>query len=333
MLDQPDILPWHEALWARIARILAADKLPHALLLHGPAGVGKLSFANRLAGILICREPVAGLDSIKPCGLCTPCKQQSAVGARADVMRLELGEGERQIKIEQARDAIRFANQTAHYGGRKVLVVHPADSMNHNTANAMLKTLEEPPPGTVLILVTTQPARLLPTIRSRCQHLRFTYPAHDSSIKWLLHKGINQPANILAEANNAPIHALRMAEEKSIDWRYDRDMELHRLITERRSPSRLAQHWLQFEYRDIYEWLYDRVRRAQWANHGVQPEPGSSAELNELSLSLSLVDNEQLHGQLMLLATTLFNNINKQLCLESILFSLMEAAAADSKTV
>jgi len=140
---------------------MAGRRVPHALLFHGPAGVGKATAAGMLAAALLCRGPEA-----RPCGACPPCGRL-AHGNAYDFIRLEPDGA--QIKIEQVR-ALKDRLQ-AGTGG--VVIVEPADALNPSAANALLKTLEEPPAGWALVLVTARPDSMLSTIRSRCQAVRF----------------------------------------------------------------------------------------------------------------------------------------------------------------
>lgn len=144
-----------------LTRSMAARRVPHALLFHGPAGVGKATAAEMLAAALLCRGPER-----RPCGACAACGRL-AHGNAYDFIRLEPDGA--QIKIEQVR-ALKDRLQ-AGTGG--VVIVEPADAMNPSAANALLKTLEEPPPGWALVLVTARPESVLATIRSRCQAVRF----------------------------------------------------------------------------------------------------------------------------------------------------------------
>ncbi|MEP1594728.1 MAG: DNA polymerase III subunit delta', partial [Halieaceae bacterium] len=141
-LNLPEIstpLPWHSREWTRIGDQLAADQLPHALLLAGPEGLGKAVFATALSRLLLCHEPVDGLN----CGHCSACNL-SANGSHGDFRWLAPEEKSRLIKVEQVRSATDFVSRTASYGARKVLVLQPADAMNASSANALLKCLEEP---------------------------------------------------------------------------------------------------------------------------------------------------------------------------------------------
>lgn len=321
------LLPWHEKQWSVLKHALTANQFPPGLLLHGPEGVGKKAFLEKLAAVLVCSHVDLCNEQIKPCGQCRSCQQFSEDGEHADIMQLGVAEGEREIKIDRARAAIEFANLAAHYGGRKLLIIHQAEKLNRNAANALLKTLEEPPESTTVILSSARPARLMPTIRSRCQQLRFTLPAQDVALRWLVEQGINNPEDVLREANGSPLSAQRLSAEGEDLWRRDRDKELQLFINEKRSPSRLAKHWLQFEPTQVHAWLYDRLRRLNWQQNGLSGLFGANSELKTLADSLTLQDSESLLSSINEFGRLEVNNINKQLCLESILMDLLKKGA------
>ena len=141
-------LPWQQEAWQRAGEQLVGGSLPHALLLAGPAGVGKAEFALALARLLLCASPVDGGN----CGQCHAC-ELSASGSHGDLRWLQPEEKSRVIKIDQVRAAVEFAGKTASFGERKVIVFEPADALNVAAANALLKSLEEPTACTHLILV------------------------------------------------------------------------------------------------------------------------------------------------------------------------------------
>lgn len=215
--------PWNQPIFDALAR--RGERLPHALLLHGMRGVGKLALAERIAQRLLCEAPER---SRRPCGACDACRWFLA-GNHPDFRRLEpealssepVAGGEegakRQkkpsvvIKVEQVREFADFLNIGSHRGGFRVALVHPAEDMNLNAANALLKGLEEPPAGAVFLLASHQPARLLPTVRSRCVAVPVPVPGREAALKWLSGQGVKDAARWLAYAGGAPLRALDYA--------------------------------------------------------------------------------------------------------------------------
>jgi DNA polymerase-3 subunit delta' len=189
---------------------------PHALLIHGPRGIGKHALALGFAQALLCESPRA--DHLA-CGECPGCRYAVA-GQHPDLMRLELIEIDEEdgelkpvdtITIARIRALIRFVTLTSHRQRAKVAVIAPAERMNAQAANALLKTLEEPPPGTFLILAADQQGLLPATIRSRCRLLAAPQPAADEACAWLAGEGVAEPALALAQAAGAPRVALELA--------------------------------------------------------------------------------------------------------------------------
>jgi DNA polymerase-3 subunit delta' len=234
--------PWNEPILESIKA--RAQSLPHALLIHGPRGVGKLALAERIAQFLLC-EATSGQ---KPCGSCDGCRwyrggnhpdfrrlepealalqqgalasQQAALQQDADVeeedgVEKTASAGRKkpsnEIKVDQVRALADFLNVGSHRGGRRVALVHPAEEMNPNAANALLKGLEEPPGGAMFLLVSHRPARLLPTLRSRCVAVPVPVPPRAAALEWLAGQGIKTSDRWLAYAGGAPLRALDYAE-------------------------------------------------------------------------------------------------------------------------
>jgi DNA polymerase III subunit delta' len=214
-------LPWQRELWNRLT---AWSLLPHALLLHGPRGVGKNRLAEAFAAYLLCESPRSGLA----CGQCTGC-QLIAADNHPDLRRLvpqadrperEPVNGEevepapregrtrkpsREILIDQVREVGEFLGVSAHRGGRRVVLLSPAEALNGPAANALLKLLEEPPDGAVFIAVTNELDAVLPTIRSRCVLVRAQAPRREDALAWLHEQGAENAEARLAEAGGAPI--------------------------------------------------------------------------------------------------------------------------------
>jgi DNA polymerase-3 subunit delta' len=217
-------LPW-------LARPLAAalaHQRGHALLLHGAPGDGALAFALVWAQACLCEGP----GTRKPCGRCPSCRLIQSHGhpdlwvLLPEVLRRELAwpiaedradteDGKRkpskQIRIGEVRGLIDWVFMTGARGVGKAAVLHPAEALNAQSASALLKTLEEPPAGTRLLLTAADPALLLPTVRSRCQHLRLATPAPAEATAWLDGQGVTLPEVLLAACSGRPLDALALA--------------------------------------------------------------------------------------------------------------------------
>lgn len=195
------LLPWHEEAFAQLASRHENGTLGHAWLFAGHQGTGKMLFATAFAQFLFCTAPRQN----RACGACQDCHLFS-IGTHPD-FRLEQPE-KKLITVDQIRDSIEFAQKMSRRGGMKVLIFEPAEAMNLNAANALLKLLEEPPQRTALLLVSHQPGLLLATIRSRCQVLRCHLPSHDIALTWLQEQGLRDAELALRRANGAPLRAL-----------------------------------------------------------------------------------------------------------------------------
>lgn len=202
-----------------------AGRLPHALLIYGPRGVGKLALAESVSQLLLCE------GKTRPCGVCDACRWYLA-GNHPDFRRIEPEalaklppadpeevaekrpkQPSIQIKIEQVRELADFLYVRSHRGGMRVALVHPAEDMNENAANALLKGLEEPPAGAMFILVSHRPAQLLPTIRSRCVAIPVPIPPREAALAWLKSQNVKDAERWLAYAGGAPLRAVDYAAE------------------------------------------------------------------------------------------------------------------------
>ena len=220
-------LPW---LAGPLAETLRRQR-GHALLLHGPAGVGTLHFGVALAQAWLCEGE--GQGGPRPCGRCASCHLvqrhlhpdlfvllpealRQAVSWPLVDDKPEGDDGKkkpsRQIRIDEVRAAIDWVTRTSGRGRGKVVLLHPAETLNLQSANALLKTLEEPPPGTRVLLGTADPAHLLPTVRSRCQHVPLAAPPAEVAVAWLAEQGLKDADVLLAAASGRPLEAQALAE-------------------------------------------------------------------------------------------------------------------------
>jgi DNA polymerase-3 subunit delta' len=235
-LPWPTLPPWQ--LPAAQVALAHRSTWPHALLIHGPRGTGKHALALHLAQALLCEAP--RLDGLA-CGQCPGCRYAVA-GQHPDLMRIELLEMDddteelksvETISIKRVRALIEFVALTSHRQRAKVAVIAPAERMQAAAANALLKTLEEPPPGTYIIMVADLAGRLPATIRSRCRALAIALPDPDAACQWLAEQGVAAPRLALAQAAGAPLAALELADPA---WQTERRVWLAALGAPQRLP-------------------------------------------------------------------------------------------------
>jgi DNA polymerase-3 subunit delta' len=233
-------LPWHAGVLAEVMG--RRDRMPHALMLHGRPGIGKVELARAIAQSALCESP----ENNVACGKCAACNwfeqgnhpdyREIVPDAEAQEDEPEDGaepesKGEKKsvlIKVDQIRAVMDFMTLSTHRAGYRVLLLHPAEALMAASANALLKTLEEPPPKSLIILVSDQPARLLPTIRSRCLKLAVPVPDADAARKWLEAQGVEDATGTLAQAGGAPLLALELGDPDAQAFRRKITDELSR---------------------------------------------------------------------------------------------------------
>ena len=210
-----ELLPWHKDIYENLCRLNSRQTLAHAYLLEGQKGLGKLTLAKHFGHYMLCDSP----RDMQPCGECGACHLLAA-NTHPGLKLIEPEEKSRNIKIDQVRALLEYMATTSLRGERKVIIISPAEGLNTNAANALLKGLEEPAAGTLLLLVSHQPAQLMATIKSRCQRLSFMRPETEQAKAWLESKNVRTPAQTLLNlANGAPLRALHLADEDALHER------------------------------------------------------------------------------------------------------------------
>jgi DNA polymerase-3 subunit delta' len=315
-------LGWHEAAFQPLLATKAS--LPHALLLRGPRGIGKLVFARALAQALLCE---AAAEGGRACGACSACRWFEA-GSHPDYRQVEpesesaeAEEGEKKsiaITVPQIRALPDFINLSSHRGGPKVVVVHPAEMLNVNAANALLKSLEEQPPRTHLLLVTHRPHQLLPTITSRCQQIALAAPQRATAAAWLAQKGVKRPDVALAHVGNGPLLALDL--ESTEYWgaraAFMRHLTAANLdvfsageaVRDFATPHVIA--WLQ-------KWSYDLVHYRVLGTVRYNPDYGEAVA--RIALQIDPLAAIRFHREMVKLQSVANHPLNARLFLENVL--------------
>ena len=257
-MDEPSVinksvlLPWHDTNWQRLIASKKADRMPHALLLTGGAGLGKSHFAHLLASLLLCENV---RDDGMPCGDCQSCRLLRS-DTHPDFTLIEPEEPGKAIKIDTIREFTQKGTLTSRSGGYKAIIIEPADALNTAAANSLLKTLEEPVARTVIILVTANAGRLPATIRSRCQRYHFTPPDENFAVEWLNQKvEDSNTALLLSLASGAPLLALKYAEDGTLSERAKMIEELLTMLKGNQDPIRIAHRWSNLDQKGVVKWF------------------------------------------------------------------------------
>jgi DNA polymerase-3 subunit delta' len=315
------LYPWQQQAWNQLCQQLESQRLPHALLLKGVPDGGLESFAVLFARYLLCAAPV---DHI-PCGRCRDCHWMS-VATHAGFVHVfpetsDKGVVSKVIKIDQIRSMIDMVTQTVMHGGRKVVVITPADAMNTNAANALLKNLEEPTSNTFFILASTNPARLMATIRSRCQVIDLPLPSLAEADRWLGKHIKNQPQReqLLALAGNNPLQVESWLSDGVIELLLKMENELHDLSRGQCSALQVASLWgkgdVSRRVQWWWQWLALQLKRQIQSVDAVK-WPASELQLHQFMQKL-LLAKQKLESSA---------NPNELLLLESLLIDWQQIA-------
>ena len=246
-----NVHPWNADIWTRLQR--QGERLPHALLFVGARGLGRRALAQTLIGARLCRQPTAiGFA----CGVCQSCRLFAA-GTHPDVLALSPIDDAKVISIDQVRGLIDFLNLKPHSAAAKFALIEPAEAMNNNAANALLKALEEPPPSGHLLLISARPQALLPTVRSRCQGVEFRPPPTDVALAWLAETAGTRAdwRLLLKAAAGAPLAAQALAQGDAGPRREAWINDLLALEAGQLDPLALASTWKKSGAAAALAWL------------------------------------------------------------------------------
>lgn len=339
------LYPWQNESWQSLQSLRA--RLPNALLLKGAKGLGKLELAVIFAQALLCQKPTT---SGMPCETCPACHwfeqnshpdfrliQPEALSQNDNALSpvAEKKESKKkpsqEISVEQIRALAGFTNLSAHQGGRRVVIIHPAESMNTNSANALLKTLEEPTDQLLFILVTHKPQQLLPTILSRCLTLAIPIPPLEISTAWLTAQGVKNPTTALAHTGYSPLQSLASTDAK------EGSQALSALLQALQKPHELDAIALTDSLQRVpatelvnflAKWCYD-LSSVQLTGR-VRYFAEQHEILNQLSSKTSLIQQLEYQQQLKIAQREAFHPLNAKLQFEALLFAYQQTFSTRS---
>ena len=320
-------LPWQRTL----AQDLLARRArwPHAMLIAGPAGIGKRVLAQFLARALLCEAPT---PDGAPCGACASCRYEAA-GQHPDLRIVEPVDIEDDVPkpvewivVDRIRAMTRWAELTSHRGGAKVALIEPAERMNPAAANALLKTLEEPPGDTYFLLVSHLHGRLPATIVSRCQRIVAPRPTPQEARAWLAAQGVDDVDRALAQAAFAPLRAGALADA---GYQGDRTAWMRALAAPRQLSVTSLGAWIDAAPRDArrerlaaaIDWLIGWCVDLARVRAGGAPSANVDLEgaLRALARPVAAIALFRYHRRLLLQRTLLAHPLQPRLVAEALL--------------
>ncbi|MBI3561408.1 MAG: DNA polymerase III subunit delta' [Gammaproteobacteria bacterium] len=318
------MFPWTNAPWQYLTARIQQQQIPHAILIAGPAGVGKLHFARAFAQVLICENPARIGQA---CGQCRACGQFIA-HTHPDYIFIGPEDDSQVIKIDQIRHLREVLTLARHGRRHRVVVVNPAEAMTTAAANSLLKTLEEPPAQTLLVLVTHQPSVLPATLRSRCQRLNIPLPSVETACEWLIHQPsiptVNPAQCRLALLMNegAPLRSMEWLAQ-GMDTRHAQALEAFYAIAQGKlSPLAVAAQWLKTDTVVPLSWPYRWLSELIRIKSGQFPQTGDlqqQAILHKLAQQVDLDELFTLQTRITAILRAQGVALNQQLLYESVL--------------
>ncbi len=328
----PDLLPWQASQWSRMQSHIRNHTLPHALLMSGSPGLGKLEFARTLTQALLCTalEPT-GLG----CNQCRSCRLFLA-DSHPDFYTVRREEDSHQIKIDQVRALTKFMVLSRQMARYRVALICDAEALNPNAANSLLKTLEEPPAQSLIIVVTSKPTLIPATLTSRCQRLMFAPPPKTHAMTWLQGQVSKHDAELLLSlAYGAPLKARHLAETNVLEKRTTMFHDFVQTVEGKLSVLELVHRCNELNLAEIIEWIHswliDAVRLKFQMDTISLVNPDLCPDMRGLCERVDLRCLFKLQDEVLSLKRSLGTSVNRQLMLEDVLLATMEAFRPLSK--
>jgi len=328
--------PWHDGIWSQLLVRIKNGTLPHALLISGSNGIGKRNFAVQFGQLLLCETFQKDPGAAAPCGHCHGCNLNN-VTSHPDLKIVEPESEGKIISIDQIRELSEFLGLKSHYGEAQVAIIFPAEKMNRFAANSLLKTLEEPSAATHILLITSQPSALLPTIRSRCQHLPFPQPTFEVTLNWLKTKTGASEGEIkamLSLAIGSPLEALGYLQNNTRELVEAILDSFATLTLGKADPVTMAKVWAETDVRLLIKWLI------LWTSHMITLKSSAQTPdtdfvgaqvLRQLAAGVDMVSLFRMLDKLTETRRLLDSQANVQLLLEDLLIQWLQLNAGKTK--
>ncbi len=308
---------WHQKSWDQLVIARNAKHLPHAILLAGAKGTGTQAFAQALVNSLLCESP---LENYHACGECKGCRVRKG-DVHPDYFQIAIEANKTQILIDQIRELNDFLHMSRSYLTSRVAFINPAEALNMNAANSLLKSLEEPANNSVIVLLTAQLSTLLPTIKSRCQILHLATPSKTIALQWLSEQSIqHSPEELLEMSSGKPLYALALDNEEHFKRRNDFANDLLAVMMQQQSLTEISKKWQTASKDELLSW------QIHWVQQLIK-YPFNKVQAQAILQIPHVVDSAklwQLYDQLIKLRRLAHTSLNAQLFIESMLLLWMK---------
>ncbi|QVL49388.1 MAG: DNA polymerase III subunit delta' [Thiocapsa sp.] len=326
-------LPWLAEDWMRLNQARRDGRLAHGLLFSGPRGIGKRHLVELLARSMLCGTPTA--DGLA-CGRCADCALIAAA-SHPDLLRVgpDPEAKSEEIPVAAIRALVERGALTPSRAAWKVTLVDPADHLNAAAANALLKTLEEPPGSALIVLVTEQPGRLPATIRSRCGQIRIPTPSTADALAWLAGRIPRETAALrLCLAHGGPLRAVDELDDARLEQRRERIAGFLAIARGERDPLAEASAWNGLGPRLCLDWLsgwlVDLVRLAVSEHPTRLDNPDQREALRTLARRLEPASLHRLLQRVLRARALVETRANPQLLLESLSIEWLRVGAGQA---
>ena len=320
---KPQFLPWQADILQRALSLQQQQHLPHAVLIDTSSEQDISGFARYLSMLLLCDNP----SDLSVCGVCEACRMMQA-GTYADFKLVTLEHNEKtkkinkNINIEQIRKLIHEVYLTRQYDRMKIALIYPAEAMNQSSANALLKTLEEPAPRVLIMLITHNRGRIPVTLRSRCQSWSINPPLQEQALNWLREQGVEAAtaASYLQFAGGDPVLALELKQNDYASLVTQFKSRFSQFLRGELSVTDLCRGLLASETTIIRRLINMTLNAYCYQSSGVDADAGSRPGADRHSAQALL--DLRLRAQYQLRVEE--NNLDLQLQLEDVLISLKQ---------